>query len=71
MYPLDSLTVIGYHMPLRAKEDAEHAMVSAAALERIHAINELEEHAALEKHMASKGIEMSVRHEENVGKSPV
>lgn len=58
-------------MPLRAMEDAEHAMISAAALERIHAVNELEERVALEKHMASKGIEMSVQHDENAGISPV
>ncbi|KAI1625630.1 hypothetical protein EDD37DRAFT_648097 [Exophiala viscosa] len=32
----------GHAMPLRAMEDAEHAMVSAAALERLHEQNMME-----------------------------
>lgn len=35
-------------MPLRAMEDAEHAMVSAAALQRLHEQNMMENKADVE-----------------------
>lgn len=33
----------GHAMPLRAMEDAEHSMISAAARVRLHEINAMEE----------------------------
>jgi hypothetical protein len=33
----------GHAMPLRAMEDAEHSMISAAAMARLHEINAAEE----------------------------
>lgn len=51
-------------MPLRAMEDAEHAMVSAAALERLHEQNTMENKVDVEtpKHVETIPMEPSTKH---------
>ena len=43
----------GHAMPIRAMEDAEHAMISAVALARLHEVNRMEEKTALDVEQAT------------------
>ena len=43
----------GHAMPIRAMEDAEHAMISAVALARLHEVNRMEEKIALDMEQAT------------------
>ena len=44
----------GHAMPIRAMEDAEHAMISAVALARLHEVNKMEEKTALDVEQATQ-----------------
>jgi hypothetical protein len=52
----------GHAMPLRAMEDAEHSMISAAARARLHEINAMEEKV---------GFDEEGEHLETVGEGKV
>ncbi|KAK2808414.1 hypothetical protein FQN50_004799 [Emmonsiellopsis sp. PD_5] len=54
----------GHAMPIAAMEDAEHSMISAAALERIHEINAKSEKEVLDEEMGGQ-----VEHAERVQKA--
>lgn len=53
----------GHAMPLGALEDAEHSMVSAAALERVHELNAAHDKAALDE---EAGKRIQAEHTEQV-----